>query len=265
MLPRQSSYCQKNFILKPPAWSEGQWWIMECQRYDFGDVVAGSISGVTPIQTWKFEVVDQKNIGKIPHYIVSIRPINENACPYWFRIWFRQSDRFVSRYELHHTTQNKDKNKNMTPKVVYRNFSDQRPFLSNEFPALPLTTPLFDLPSEKEFVIAEKNQSRTIIPGRHKKNQFRNQSRKIIMQNVKTATEKNVAKVARFKDSKKSRSYLREDNLQISMKSNKNAEISQIWNKNVPWCVYGKKSRQGKTLREYWLVEFGTKKHAPEE
>src|SRR4030067_891268 len=89
--------------LSPPKWSIGDWWVVECQVYDFRKVVLGSREpGWGPKQAWRFQVDSADSIEGEPYFVVSVRPMKDNACPYWFRYWFRVSDRYVARHELNH-------------------------------------------------------------------------------------------------------------------------------------------------------------------
>ena len=75
--------------LTAPYWSEGDWWVVDCQLYHTGKVTAGPAKpGWTARQAWKFRVESVESIADQPHYMVSIRPHLGNACPYWFRFWF---------------------------------------------------------------------------------------------------------------------------------------------------------------------------------
>ena len=89
---------------------------------------------------------DSESIAGQPYFVVSIRPDYGNRCPYWFRYWFRVSDRFVGRSELHHTEHAASKPSAIGPSVVRQDFADMPPgpFLTDEFPSLPLSMPLFN-------------------------------------------------------------------------------------------------------------------------
>jgi hypothetical protein len=227
--------------LTAPYWSEGDWWVVDCQLYHTGKVTAGPAKpGWTARQAWKFRVESVESIADQPHYMVSIRPHLGNACPYWFRFWFRMSDRSVSRGELHHPEPSDSKPLNIGPPVVVTDYSNSEPspFLSSDFPALPMTVPLFGA-SPRSQVFASVHGHAEIVQ------QVEEAGRSAVIQNADPQL----------------RSYLeassKENSILVRISSDTSGVEKQYWHADLPWCTYGERIGPQQMQRRYWLVDMG--------
>lgn len=239
--------------LKPPVWSVGDWWIVKSQVYDSGKIVAGAKPGWLPTQTWRFYVEEQNSIDQQPYFVVAIRPVEDNPCPYWFRYWFRVSDRYVGRYELYHPdTFSKTTTRNMSPSVVRKNFAPDAavPFLTSKFPALPVTVPLFAIDREKTSAVARGNTIRSDTSA-YTSIEFET-IQEIKEIDAKTVSEKtnpiflgNIGNIST------------DGNTLITIRTKSSLKEEQYWNPQLPWCIYGERVENSIASRRYWLVEVG--------
>lgn len=223
----------------PPPWSVGDWWVVECQVYDTGKVVRGAKPGWTPRQGWRFEVEGSESMAGQPYFVVSIRPDRGNLCPYWFRYWFRVSDRYVGRSELHHADPAASKPRSIGPPVVRQDFAGMPPgpFLSDEFPSLPLAMPLFDAAHAMSAGDDESEVSQAFeeLPG------FR----------VLEKADSRMA--ARLGARTGNRSLL------ARIIATSGTTVRQYWDSELPWCLYGERTENGREFRRSWLVDAGAK------
>jgi len=224
--------------LTPPAWSVGEWWIVECQVYDLGKVVKGAKPGWRPAQAWRFQVEKTAKLDGQPYYVVAVTPVKDNSCPYSFRFWFRVSDRFVGRQELIHPTPTATKPRVIGPPTVTHDFLGQAaaPFLTDEFPTLPLTMPLFDVEQKSvSFAAAREGE---------------------LTQTVEEVSPEVMAK-ANPDFAAKMRATVTTQNLLIKVRNADNVSESQYWNSGLPFPFYGERFDQTYTSRKYWLVDMG--------
>jgi|WetSurMetagenome_2_1015567.scaffolds.fasta_scaffold06603_4 hypothetical protein len=222
----------------PPAWSVGDWWVVECQVYNTGKVVRGAKPGWTPRQGWRFEVEGSESIASQPYFVVSIRPEGGNRCPYWFRYWFRVSDRYVGRSELHHSEHAASKPNALKPSVVRDDFTDTPPgpFLTDEFPSLPLSMPLFNA-NCKPLAGGDKSE---------------------VSQAFENLADSRVLEKADLRMASKLEAEAGRRNLLVRISTLKITE-RQYWNSGLPWCLYGERTENGHDFRRYWLVDVGRK------
>jgi hypothetical protein len=225
--------------LSPPAWSVGDWWTVQCQVYDLGKIRKGAQPGWRPSQAWRFQVEKIEPLADQSYYVVSITPGQDNSCPYSFRYWFRVSDRFIGRQELIHPTPAHSKPKIIGPPTVTRDFftGPAAPFLTDEFPTLPLIMPLFNVTMESmAFAPATGGQ----------------RSQKVEEVALPALREKaNPDLMA------KSEKNLTQRNVLITLSKASKVSESQYWNTGLPFPVYGETFDQTYTSRRYWLVEVG--------
>jgi hypothetical protein len=241
LLVAGATVAQQAPSLTAPTWSEGDWWVVECQLYHTGKVVPGAATaGWTARQSWKFRVESVTSLADQPHYVVTVHPRSDNACPYWFRYWFRATDRRVSRTELHHPEPSADKTRSIGPPAVVTDYSDQEPapFLSGEFPALPMTVPLFDAdPRPRVFgsqpgppgIVQEVNEA----------------ARSALVQNADPRL-KSILEVSPPENSRL-----------VSIRSDIDGVERQYWLIDLPWCAYGERDGSQQMQRRYWLVDMG--------
>lgn len=229
--------------LVAPHWSEGDWWVIDCQLYHTGKIVSGPAKpGWTARQSWKFRVESVESIADQPHYVVSVRPQPDNACPYWFRYWFRASDRCVSRMELHHPEPSEKKTRTIGPPVVVTNYSDSErsPFLSSDFPALPMTVPLFDVDPRSKVFASTPGHSEIV-------QQVEEAGRSAVVQNADPLLRP-------FLDT-----IPKENPRLVKISSADGGEEKQYWHVGLPWCAYGERIGPQQMQRRYWLVDMGKK------
>jgi hypothetical protein len=219
----------------------GQWWVVECQVYDVGKVVKGAQPGWRPAQAWRFQVDQIEQLAGQPYYVVSVKPVKADTCPYSFRFWFRVSDRFVGRQELIHPTSTPTKPRVIGPPVVTQDFLSQAaaPYFPDEFPSLPVTMPLFS--------VAQNSAS------------FANTPEGDLTQTMQEVSPEVMEKANKTLVAKMSPS-LTTQNLSIKV-MNKDANVSeqQYWNSGLPFPFYGERFDQTYTSRKYWLVDMGKK------
>jgi len=227
--------------LEPPKWSVGDWWTVECQVYDSGKTVKGPVPpGWRPKQVWRFQVEGIENIEDQPYFMVSIKPQGDNKCPYWFRYWFRESDRHIGRQELHHPSATAGKKGNIGPPVVRKEFSPASagPFFGDQFPSLPLTMPLF-------------RGDQPFMPFSSRRGKF--------------DIHQEVGGVSAMKFMGGSEAPLLKEDAPLTPDANRMVKITatsnnveqQVWNPAHPWCVYGERVQNDKPFRRYWLAEYG--------
>ncbi len=225
----------------PPSWSLGDWWIVECQVFDLGKVVSRTREPAwSPKQAWRFQVENIDSIKDQPYFVVSVRPMEGNSCPYWFRYWFRVSDRYVGRQELFHPTGTVSKTREIGPPVVTKDFplTGAAPFFSGKFPMLPITVPIFNL--DRSFV------SFGASGGKFETSQ-----------GIEEAEESAVVQKADSNLLSRVRTKLMSGNKLITISTPTDINERQYWNPEIPWCVYGERFDKSYLSRRYWLVEMG--------
>jgi len=221
----------------PPAWSPGQWWVVESQTYNTGKIRLGDTPGWEPKVGWRFQVEGTEAPEGEPYYVVVVTPLEGNKCAYTFRYWFRVSDRFLGRREVRHPARDPEVQKDIGPPVVVRSFNNNPNPLSNfEFPALPATIPVFS--SRAHASSAGTMSRRTQAATRISTADMKDKADPAFMAKVgaRVAPDSSLFKI------------------------NQGARVieSQYWNAGLPWCVYGEQSDETFTSRRYWLVDMGS-------
>jgi hypothetical protein len=242
--------------LTPPVWSVGDWWVVDCQVYDSGDLVAGPTNpGWRPKQRWRFQVEGRDTIKGQKYFVVSIRPMEGNPWPYWFRFWFRDQDRYAARYELYHPTSTKQRR--IGPPVVRKDFSPEQahPFLPSRFPSIPLTVPLFA--TNEETLPVEASSQRSISFGLKRNPTAYTSSEFRTTQNVESVDESDIKGKADPALLALTGKTLTGNNLRIRIGNETSTlEVQQYWNADLPWCVYGERSDKAVLCKKYWLVDW---------
>ena len=227
--------------LSPPPWSPGDWWSVESQVYDLGKVVPGPAQpGWRPKKAWRFQVEKLEAIGDQPYFVVSIKPIHGNSCPYSFRFWFRVSDRFVGRHELIHPSPTPSKPKVIGPPVVTTDLSptDAAPFFTTDFPTLPITVPLFQGGMNSVSFPAGNGGFET-------------------SQKLEKADALRVAEKADSNLLKKMGGGMLDHWILVRIHTKSGMNEQQYWKHGAPWCLYGERINKTYTSRRYWLVDMG--------
>jgi hypothetical protein len=234
------SAAQETTLLKPPQWSVGDWWIVESQVYDLGKVVLGSQPGWRTKQAWRFQVEKIDSMGDQPYFVVSVKPIKENSCPYSFSFWFRVSDRFVGRYELIHPSPTASKPKVIGPPVVTTDLSPTHaaPFFLTDFPTLPIVVPLFNVEKKSAAFPAGSGAFET-------------------SQEVEQVDWLPVAEKADSNLLKKMEAGLIDQMMLVKINTESGIGEQQYWKNGVPWSIYGERFDKTYTSRRYWLVDMG--------
>jgi len=224
----------------PPAWSPGQWWVVESQTYNTGKIRHGDTPGWEPKVGWRFQVQGTEDLGGEPHYVVVVTPLEGNKCAYTFRYWFRVSDRSLGQREVRHPPRDPEVQKEIGPPVVTRSFNNNPDRLSNfEFPALPVTIPVFSSRAEvssagARLKLSQRTQATT---------------------GISTADMEGKADPV-FMATAGARISPESSLVEISQGTG--VVESQYWNAGLPWCVYGEQSDKTFTSRRYWLVDMGS-------
>lgn len=238
--------------LKPPPWAVGDWWILKSQVYDSGKIVPGAQPRWLPPQSWYFQVETQDSIENQSYFVVAIHPIEENPSPYWFRFWFREDDRYVGRYEMHHPNMASGKRtRNLSAPVIRKNFDPKStwPFVTSKFPNLPLTLPVF---AEIEESVTNVTQERSIRsgPSTYVTPEFE-AFQKVSSSEMRTMAEK----IPEDADVLSTRSM--EGSLFITIQTTSSLVEEQYWNPQLPWCLFGQRIENSVITKRYWLVQTG--------
>jgi hypothetical protein len=224
----------------PPAWSPGQWWVVESQTYNTGKIRRGDTPGWEPKVRWRFQVEGTEDLGGEPYYVVAVTPLEGNKSAYTFKYWFRVSDRSMGRREVSHPARNPEVQKDIGPPVVARSFNNNPNPLSNfEFPALPATIPVFSSQAQASsadgpLTMAQRTQAATKISAADLKGK---------------ADPDFMTKVG---------ARVTSDSSLVKISQGAGVTESQYWNAGLPWCVYGEQSDKTYTSRRYWLVDMGS-------
>ncbi len=240
--------------LKPPAWSVGDWWILNSQVYDAGVIVPGAEPRWLPPQVWHFQVEGRELLENQTYFVVAIRPRDGNPSPYWFRFWFRESDRYVGRYELHHPEPPVGKRmRNLDAAAVRKNFDPNHslPFLTSKLPALPLTFPVFADVRQIASRGVQERQARS-VPAPFIGPEFE-LSQEIQSVDTTVFAEKVPGDVELPGMGPAEQTVL------ITIRTTTAVIEEQYWNPQQPWCVYGQRLENSIVTRRYWLVEAGGK------
>lgn len=238
--------------LQPPAWAIGDWWVLNCQVYEAGAIVPGTAGRWLPPQAWRFEVEAQETRGDQSYFVVAIRPQGENPSPYWFRFWFRKSDRYVGRYELHHPQQPDSKHtRNLTAASIRQEFDPAYsvPFLTSKLPALPVTLPVF---AEVRQPASRGVQARgaRAAPSPYIGSEFE-LSQEIQAADAQTVNAKTSGDIELLG------SGPADALMAVTIRTAAGMREEQYWSADFPWCLYGRRIEHGTETRRYWLIEIG--------
>jgi hypothetical protein len=218
----------------PPAWSAGQWWVVESQVYNQGKIRRGAQPGWEPKVRWRFQVEGTENLGGEPCYVVAVTPAEGNKYPYSFKYYFREADRSIARRDLIHPANSGD----IGPQVVTQNIQSGFSLTAHEAPTLPVNLPVFGTQPQAAAGAGPLSLSRATQTA----------------QKVDAAALQAKANPALL--AKMGGALSGSNNLVKIAKPSGVAE-SQYWNADLPWCVYGEQFDKTYTSRRYWLVDTG--------
>ena len=238
----------------PPNWSVGDWWILNSQVYDSGKIVPGAEPRWLPPQAWRFQVEGEEWREDQHYFIVAIRPGDGNPSPYWYRFWFRQSDRYVGRYELHHPESSGSKRTRVLDAAsVGKNFDPAHslPFLMSKLPALPLTLPVFAEVRQLTSRGVRGNSVRS-APAPYIGPEFE------LSQEIQTVDAGTFA-AKTPDDVELLRTRPEKQHVLVTIRTPTAIREEQYWNPQYPWCLYGQRLENSVVTRRYWLVETGSK------
>lgn len=236
-----------------PAWTIGDWWVVKSQRYDLGDVVDEERQPRwLPLQTWRFEVETQETITDQAYFVVTIRPVEGNPCPYGFRYWFRTSDRYVGRYEVSPVQSSALRTKHSGASVVRKQFDPERttPFLTTQFPMLPLTMPVFAASGEARSTAVENKTIPAQTPV-YTGPEFE------IRQEIQQMEVQSIAAKAHPEFLGFVGNIPQSGNMYITLQASDSIQVRQHWNPRFPWCIYGERLEHATLTQRYWLVTYG--------
>ncbi|GAK55056.1 hypothetical protein U27_01887 [Candidatus Vecturithrix granuli] len=239
--------------IEPPAWAVGDWWVVKTQRYDSGGIIRKDTPPRwLPPQAWRFDVEQQESIAGQPYFVVAVRPIEDNPCPYWFRYWFRQSDRYIARYELHQLKSSTANTRNLASSVVRKDFdpAGTTPFLTTTFPTLPLAVPVFAVESENSETFANEQSISSTAPA-YASPEFE------MLQEVQSIAVKSLTEKAHPDFLGLVGNIPQEGNVFITISTTIALQEKQHWNPQFPWCIYGESVENSEITRRYWLVKMG--------
>lgn len=240
---------------QPPAWSIGEWWIIDSQLYEMDRMNPDPSPHWGPVLSWKFFVEEQVEFEGEPHDIVSVSPYENNSFPYSFRIWYRSSDKYITRYELFHKF--KGKSGRVIPPKVLKEFNpeESEPFFIDQFPMVPLNFPVFgDVNLQKIKGTASKKEKQ-YAPKYYKATQ---KKLKISAREVNKKAGKQFKKFFKRKYNIELLATLKNDQDLIQIDNGAGKKESQYWAKKLPWYVYGEKTDGLKILRRCWLIKTGS-------
>ncbi|MCI5223834.1 MAG: hypothetical protein D3924_14470 [Candidatus Electrothrix sp. AR4] len=230
------------YAAEAPKWSIGTWWIIESQTYNSGGIKAGEENiGWEEKQAWRFEVSDTEGIDAATYYVVLIRPIHANPCPYVFRFWYRTTDLFVGRYEVLYP-ETADGIVSEATRAVRKDFigTAPTPFVLQNFPNLPANiSPLFLSSSSFSRTLPE-NPNQPETPGRP-------------VQHIETVP----ADITFISDPRiSSRLRNEEPTRRVRIQHGARSE-QQYWNPQLPWSSYSESDGGSSLKRRTWLVDYG--------
>ena len=238
---------------QPPTWAVGDWWIVKSQRYDSGETVDEERQPRwLPTQTWRFDVEKQEAIANQSYFVVAIHPIEDNPCPYWFRYWFRSSDRYVGRYEVSAAQSSITRTQSSASSVVRKQFDPGRttPFLTTQFPMLPLTMPVFSTSGEPLSTSAENKTIPAQTPA-YTGPEFE------IVQEIQNVEVQSISAKVHPDFLGLVGNIPQSGNLYITIRTHTSIQEKQHWNPQFPWCMYGERIENATLTQRYWLVSYG--------
>ncbi len=229
-----------------PEWSVGAWWIVETQAYNPGGIRADAENiGWGEKQAWRFEVSNTDTINSDAYYVVLIRPVEENSCPYIFRFWYRITDLFVGRYEMLYPETTNGLLTEATKTVRKELDTDTpAPFVIPYFPNLPANiSPLFlgaDTGPAAVSALSE-NATQAGVPVQHIEP----------LDNV-------VAMSAPPDLDQRIRNSLSDETPARLITIQQGATLEkQYWNPQLPWSYYSESDSDSSLQRRSWLVDYG--------
>ncbi len=231
--------------LQPPDWHIGDTWIVETEIYDESPMMPDSTPSWTAKQAWRFQLEDIKSSSKDQQYILTVRPVDDNRCPYWFKFWLRRSDLFVCSYEIFYQ---KDTDDSETAPAPYRKYvaGDGSSFyffeyFKNRFPTFPISLiPNFDNAAE-----AENSRSlSTTSP-----------TSGIIRQQVVAISGEPPADIIDRGLAPRAASEHGDKYFQVTMQYEEFSE-TQYWKKGLPWPFFGHRKGGGGVEKRFHLRHF---------
>ncbi len=236
-------------------WSVGSWWIIQSQTYNSGGIMTGEENiGWEKKQVWRFEVTGTQQINNDAYFVVLIRPVEGNPCPYVFRFWYRKADLFVGRYEVLYP-ETTDGIISEATKTVRKEFTGNTPtpFATLYFPNLPANiSPLLHDPDTAPAPVpaAARVASRTALPESANQPGVPVQHVEILDDNV--APPMPVMPHSRMMRSRSTGSPTRLFKIQYGPTVEK-----QYWNPQLPWSYYSESDETSSLKRRSWLVDYG--------
>jgi hypothetical protein len=240
-----------------PKWEIGDWWIVESQYWaDLTGIIVGVKPYWTPIQTLKFQIDAVDSVDKVNYFILSIRDVNDTSSgknPDVYRFWLRTSDLFVRRFEIDLAPTDKriyDKD----PLSIRHDYSlnEHQSFNPDQFPALPLTIPLF-------------NGSDTLDPIKQRKQNKLIECKEYsplgdFIQEVKSIQKNDILSIVHLKLKNQLLKQSHQECNLVLFRDNPfyvKKKEKQYWISGMPWAVYGEATDDTIIDKKYWLVETG--------
>ncbi len=243
-----------------PSWTIGDWWTVDSQRYDHGENRAGGTPAWLDKETWKFSVDATNTVDGEACYQVSVKPGDQNRCPYWFVYSFRMSDLLVMRQELHQPNSGKS-GRVATAAVVESNYSkdEEMPFAPSDFPNLPVTVPQF-AGAATNFYRASNFSFRNhpSATGTPRCSRSFTDSMTQAFHSGENMSPSLPAGAKSFAISSNSGAGSKSGLVTISPSADKFER--QNWDNAHPWHLYAEKWEFGELVRKSWLSDYG---HAP--
>ena len=232
-----------------PAWTIGDWWTVESQRFDHGENRAGAAPGWLEKETWRFSVDATNPVDGVPCYEVSVKPEGKNQCPYWFVYSFRKSDLLVMRRELHQPPAGKTGRAASAPVVVSSYAADdQAPFVPDDFPNLPITTPHFAGDATNSYTapaLPKNGQPRAGLAPTCSRSTAGS-----LTQTFHPGEYMDFVPAAGMNLPATSSGV-------ITLAASGDKFERQSWDRNHPWHLYSEKWDSGELVRKSWLLDSG--------
>jgi hypothetical protein len=244
-----------------PKWEIGDWWVVESQYWaDLTGIIVGVKPYWTPIQTLKFQIDAVDSIDKEKYFVLSIRDtkdtsIGKNSEVY--RFWLRTSDLFVRRFEINYPPTDKLVYVDKVPLSIRHDYlpNEHQSFNIDQFPALPLTIPLFN-GSDMIDPIKQRKLNNIIDPKEYSPHEDFIQEVKLIQKNdILSVVHAKLKNQLAQKTQQECKLVLFRDNPFYTKKKEK-----QYWTSGMPWAIYGEAMNDTIVEKKYWLVETGKAK-----
>lgn len=229
-------------LLEPPSWSVGDWWKVDCQVNDASPMMPGLKPGWRPKQSWLFSVEKEEELNGQPHFVVTVKPIEDNSCPYSFRYFLRNPDLYVSRFDLIHP--DSSRGRQFKEKTVTKTFTGApaAPYAAPSFPTLPMVVPIFGTLNTESAGASAGHPAA-----------FGTTSQTV--EKISPAAIMNKAEAALVDSVGEYR--LEGEATLVRITRGTAATDSQYWSAKLPWCVYGEQQEGQDLTRRYWLTETG--------